>query len=82
MNKDDKIVSAQIVGIKKEEIVCRTENNKLINVDVINNDEIFMEVMVDLLISGLWVPVNRQLKKFLDYDWLDKKILVNNYLID
>ncbi|MDV7758090.1 hypothetical protein [Liquorilactobacillus mali] len=71
MNKDDKIVSAQIVGIKKEEIVCRTENNKLINVDVINNDEIFMEVMVDLLISGLWVPVNRQLKKFLDYDWLD-----------
>ncbi|MFT8824863.1 hypothetical protein [Liquorilactobacillus mali] len=79
MNKDEKIVSAQIVGIKKEEIICRTENNKLINVDVINNDEIFMEVMVDLLISGLWVPVNRQLKKFLDYDWLDKKILVNNY---
>ncbi|MDN2453112.1 hypothetical protein [Lactobacillus sp. UCMA15818] len=79
MNKNEKIVSAQIVGIKREEIICRTENNKLINVDVRTSDEIFMEVMVDLLISGLWIPVNRQLKKFLDYDWLDNRSILANY---
>ena len=79
MKKDEQIVSAQIVGIKREEIICKTENNKLINIDLMTNDDLFMKVMVDLLISGLWVPVNKKLKRFMEYDWLDNRSIWANY---
>lgn len=40
-------------------------------------DKFFMLTMVDLLKSGLWIPVNRTLRQLLRYDWLDTP--VKNY---
>lgn len=74
MDKKSDIVSARVVGIKKTEIICQTENNEIILVkepQSAKKDRYFTKVMLDLLHSGLWIPINRKLKKMLKYDWLD-----------
>lgn len=65
------IVSAKIVGIKKSQVVCETETNEILLINKPQNDRLFSQIMVDLLRSGLWIPVNKKLKQFIQYDWLD-----------
>ncbi|AUJ32129.1 MAG: hypothetical protein ABF483_03185 [Liquorilactobacillus nagelii] len=65
------IVSAKIVGMKKSQIICETETNEILLINKPKNDRLFSQIMADLLRSGLWIPVNKKLKQFIQYDWLD-----------
>jgi hypothetical protein len=74
VNKKCDIVSARVVGVKKTEIICETENDEIILVEppkTAKMDKYFTKIMFDLLHSGLWIPINRKLKRLLKYDWLD-----------
>ncbi|MFT9050305.1 hypothetical protein [Liquorilactobacillus nagelii] len=65
------IVSAKIVGMKKSQIICETETNEILLINKPKNDRLFSQIMADLLRSGLWIPVNKKLKQFIQYDWLN-----------
>lgn len=74
MNINLNIVSAKIVGVRKQQIICKTETNELLLInkpDKLKNDKLFTQVMFDLLRNGLWIPVNKKMKKLIQYDWLD-----------
>ncbi|WP_281165641.1 hypothetical protein [Liquorilactobacillus sicerae] len=74
-NKQSNIVSAKIIGFNRSQVICKTENNEIITVDQLENfqhDRYFTKIMLDLLQAGLWIPINRKLKKLLRYDWLDE----------
>ncbi|KRM97083.1 hypothetical protein FC19_GL000191 [Liquorilactobacillus aquaticus DSM 21051] len=74
MNIDLNIVSAKIVGVRKKQIICKTETNEFLLINkpaMLKNDKIFTQVMFDLLRNELWIPVNKKLKKLMRYDWLD-----------
>ncbi|KRM96962.1 hypothetical protein FC19_GL000489 [Liquorilactobacillus aquaticus DSM 21051] len=80
MNTTNNIVSAQVIALKKQQVILKTETNEVITVNVTKGkkkDKFFMPTMVDLLKSGLWIPVNRTLRQLLRYDWLDTP--VKNY---
>ncbi|KRL01670.1 hypothetical protein [Liquorilactobacillus capillatus] len=74
MNTTNNIVPAQVVALKKQRVILKTETNEVITVDVPQgrkHDKFFMLTMADLLRSGLWIPVNRTLHQLMRYDWFD-----------
>lgn len=78
MKKQSSIIPVRIIGIKKTEIVCETENEEIILVEkpkMAKKDRYFTKIMGDLLHSGLWIPFNRKLKQILKYDWLDDSMI-------
>ena len=63
INEND-IVPAQVIKV----------NNKIITVDRPKStikDKLFLKTMIDILRSGIWIPVNKKLKQLLRYDWFD-----------
>lgn len=76
-NKQSSIVSAKIIGFNRSQVICKTENNEIITIKQpknVLNDRYFTKIMLDLLQTGLWIPINRKLKKLLRYDWLDEGV--------
>ncbi|KRL98817.1 hypothetical protein [Liquorilactobacillus satsumensis] len=70
------IVSVKIIGFKKGQVICKTETDHILLIkepQAAKKDRIFAETMLDLLKNGLWIPVNKKLKQFLQYDWLDER---------
>ncbi|KRL38309.1 hypothetical protein [Liquorilactobacillus uvarum] len=77
MNTTNNIVPAQVIALKKQRVILKTETNEVITVNVSKGkkkDKVFMLTMADLLRSGLWIPVNRTLRQLMRYDWLDTPV--------
>jgi hypothetical protein len=75
MKFNPNIISVKIIGLKKQQVICETETDQIILIKKSKNDFMFTEVMRDLLRTGLWIPVNKKLKQFMKYDWLDNSEL-------
>ncbi|MDE1525450.1 hypothetical protein [Ligilactobacillus salivarius] len=73
INEND-IVPAQIIKVNNKTITLKTEDNEIITVDRPKStikDKLFLKTMIDILRSGIWIPVNKKLKQLLRYDWFD-----------
>ena len=73
MNEND-IVPAQVIKVNNKTITLKTEDNKIITVNRPKStikDKLFLKTMIDILRSGIWIPVNKKLKQLLRYDWFD-----------
>ena len=73
INEND-IVTAQVIKVNNKTITLKTEDNEIITVDRPKStikDKLFLKTMIDILRSGIWIPVNKKLKQLLRYDWFD-----------
>ena len=73
INEND-IVPAQVIKVNNKIITLKTEDNEIITVDRPKStikDKLFLETMIDILRSGIWIPVNKKLNQLLRYDWFD-----------
>ncbi len=73
INEND-IVPAQVIKVNDRIITLKTEDNEIITVDRPKStikDKLFLETMIDILRSGIWIPVNKKLNQLLRYDWFD-----------
>ena len=73
INEND-IVPAQVIKVNNRIITLKTEDNEIITVDRPKStikDKLFLETMIDILRSGIWIPVNKKLNQLLRYDWFD-----------
>lgn len=73
INEND-IVPAQVIKVNNKTITLKTEDNEIITVDRPKStikDKLFLETMIDILRSGIWIPVNKKLNQLLRYDWFD-----------
>ena len=73
INEND-IVPAQVIKVNNKTITLKTEDNDIITVDRPKStikDKLFLKTMIDILRSGIWIPVNKKLKQLLRYDWFD-----------
>ena len=73
INEND-IVPAQVIKVNNKTITLKTEDNEIITVDRPKStikDVLFLKTMIDILRSGIWIPVNKKLKQLLRYDWFD-----------
>lgn len=73
INEND-IVPAQVIKVNNKTITLKTEDNEIITIDRPKStikDKLFLKTMIDILRSGIWIPVNKKLKQLLRYDWFD-----------
>ena len=73
INEND-IVPAQVIKVNNKTITLKTEDNEIITVDRPKStikDKLFLKTKIDILRSGIWIPVNKKLKQLLRYDWFD-----------
>ena len=73
INEND-IVPAQVIKVNNKIITLKTEDNEIITVDRPKStikDKLFLKTMIDILRSGIWIPVNKKLNQLLRYDWFD-----------
>lgn len=73
INEND-IVPAQVIKVNNKTITLKIEDNEIITVDRPKStikDKLFLKTMIDILRSGIWIPVNKKLKQLLRYDWFD-----------
>ena len=71
---ENDIVPAQVIKVNNKTITLKTEDNEIITVDRPKStikDKLFLKTMIDILRSGIWIPVNKKLKQLLHYDWFD-----------
>ena len=64
INEND-IVPAQVIKVNNKTITLKTEDNEIITVDRPKStikDKLFLKTMIDILRSGIWIPVNKKLK--------------------
>lgn len=73
MKKTNNIVAAKIVAMTKKIITVVTENGQQVNVPITNQerqDNLFIASIKDIWQAGIWIPVNKEMHKLLQYDWL------------
>ena len=67
------IVAAQIVAVTGRTVKVVTETGQTLRIPLSNKyrqDKTMLASLRDIWRAGIWIPVNRQLKKLFHYDWL------------
>lgn len=74
---DKEIVSAQIIKLKKNKIIVKTENGEKITIKYPKSQRndakrtaLFTKILKDIWHHHLWIPVNLKTNQMLQYDWL------------
>lgn len=67
------IVAAQIVSVSGRTVKVVTEDGQKLRIPLTKQyrqDKNLLASLKDILTAGIWIPVNRQLKRLFSYDWL------------
>ena len=67
------IVAARIVAVTCRTVKVVTEDGQTLRIPLSNKyrqDKTMLASLRDIWRAGIWIPVNRQLKKLFHYDWL------------
>lgn len=67
------IVAARIVAVTGRTVKVVTEDGQTLRIPLSNKyrqDKTMLASLRDIWRAGIWIPVNRQLKKLFHYDWL------------
>ena len=67
------IVAARIVAVTGRTVKVVTEDGQTLRIPLSNKyrqDKTMLASLMDIWRAGIWIPVNRQLKKLFHYDWL------------
>lgn len=77
------IVAAKIVAIGAKKVTVITEEGHLLTIPLTKEyrqDKTMLESLRDILHAGIWIPVNKKLRKLFSHDWLAEPapVKVNN----
>lgn len=67
------IVAAKIVAVSGRTVKVVTEDGQTLRIPLsqtYQQDKNMLASLKDILKAGIWIPVNRQLKRLFRYDWL------------
>lgn len=67
------IVAAKIINVTSKNVTVITEEGHLLKIPLTKQyrqDKLLHASLVDILKAGIWIPVNKKLKKLFSYDWL------------
>ncbi|MGM9891653.1 hypothetical protein [Limosilactobacillus sp.] len=67
------IVAAKIVAVSGRTVKVVTEDGQTLRIPLsktYQQDQTMLASLKDILKAGIWIPVNRQLKRLFRYDWL------------
>ncbi|MBD7894802.1 MULTISPECIES: hypothetical protein [Limosilactobacillus] len=67
------IVAAKIIAISNKKVTVVTEEGHLLMIPLTKEyrqDKTMLESLKDILRAGIWIPVNKKLRKLFSYDWL------------
>lgn len=67
------IVAAKIVAVSGRTVKVVTEDGQTLRIPLSKSyrqDKTRLASLMDILRAGIWIPVNRQLKRLFQYDWL------------
>lgn len=67
------IVAARIVAINGRSIKVITEDGQKLRIPLsqkYRQDKSWRASLADILRDGIWIPVNRHLRRLFNYDWL------------
>ncbi|MGN1279457.1 MAG: hypothetical protein ACI4T4_02100 [Limosilactobacillus sp.] len=67
------IVAARIVAVSGKSVKVVTEDGQKIKIPLTKQyrqDKNWLASLKDILKAGIWIPVNRHLKRLFNYDWL------------
>lgn len=73
------IVAAKIINVTPKNVTVITEEGHLLKIPLTKQyreDKTLRASLVDILKAGIWIPVNKELKKLFSYDWLSVPALV------
>ncbi|EEW54202.1 hypothetical protein HMPREF0494_0623 [Limosilactobacillus antri DSM 16041] len=69
------IVAARIVAVSGKTVKVVTEDGQTLRIPLPSNyrqDQTMLASLKDIWRAGIWIPVNRQLKRLFHYDWLSE----------
>lgn len=67
------IVAARIIAISKRRVIVVTEEDHLLSIPLTKEyrqDKTMLQSLKDILHAGIWIPVNKKLRRLFSYDWL------------
>ncbi len=67
------IVAARIVAVSGRTVKVVTEDGQTLRIPLsktYRQDKTMLASLKDIWHAGIWIPVNRQLKRLFHYDWL------------
>lgn len=67
------IVAARIVAVNGRTVKVVTEDGQKLRIPLTKQyrrDKTMLASLKDILNAGIWIPVNRHLKRLFHYDWL------------
>ncbi|MBB1079655.1 hypothetical protein H5S09_07235 [Limosilactobacillus sp. STM2_1] len=67
------IVAAKIISVSRKNITVITEEGHFLKIPLTTKyqqDKTLFASLKDILKAGIWIPVNKKLKKLFSYDWL------------
>jgi hypothetical protein len=67
------IVAARIVAVTGRTVKVVTEDGQTLRIPLsktYRQDKTMLASLKDILKAGIWIPVNRHLKRLFHYDWL------------
>lgn len=75
LKKVDKtdVVAARIISVSGTTVKVVTEDGQKIKIPLTKRyrqDKTMLASLKDILKAGIWIPVNRHLKRLFSYDWL------------
>lgn len=73
------IVAAKIVNVTRKNVMVITEEGHTLKIPLTKQyrqDKTLHASLVDILKAGIWIPVNKKLKRLFSYDWFSTPALV------
>ncbi|MCR5525182.1 MAG: hypothetical protein K6F18_05925 [Lactobacillus sp.] len=67
------IVAAKIIAMSARKVTVVTEEGHLLVIPLTKEyrqDKTMLESLKDILRAGIWIPVNKKLRKLFSHDWL------------